>query len=213
MHLDSQDLIEIRIWIKGWKSLSESSRSGEEQRERVIGNQGSLTREEGRSVALVRRRIATGEGGVAGGQELTPETERGSGQRGNRAWPRAQAGKRFFKNRLWAHRTVYSACPVHTGQRTVAVRWTTEHRTGEGVLARARPVHRTVHSAVFGAHRTVRWPQTEGSFENFEFFYLVFNQTKSQLIITQTNTCWDRYWHPHIFSHNFQIFCHRLDSF
>jgi hypothetical protein len=28
----------------------------------------------------------------------------------------------FFKNRVWAHRTVYSACPVHTGQRTVAVR-------------------------------------------------------------------------------------------
>jgi hypothetical protein len=31
-------------------------------------------------------------------------------------------GERFFKNRIWAHRTVYSACPVHTGQRTVAVR-------------------------------------------------------------------------------------------
>jgi hypothetical protein len=36
-------------------------------------------------------------------------------------------------------------CPVHTGQ-----------RTGEGDLARAWPVHRTVHSAVSGAHRTVR---------------------------------------------------------
>jgi hypothetical protein len=23
----------------------------------------------------------------------------------------------FFKNRLWAHQTIYSACPVHTGQR------------------------------------------------------------------------------------------------
>jgi hypothetical protein len=56
-----------------------------------------------------------------------------------------EQGKRFFKNELWAHRTVYSACPVHTGQ-----------RTGEGVLARARPVHRTVHSAVSGAHRTVQ---------------------------------------------------------
>jgi hypothetical protein len=28
----------------------------------------------------------------------------------------------FFKNAIWAHRTVYNACPVHTGQRTVAVR-------------------------------------------------------------------------------------------
>jgi hypothetical protein len=27
-------------------------------------------------------------------------------------------GERIFKNRVWAHRTVYSACPVHTGQRT-----------------------------------------------------------------------------------------------
>ena len=33
-----------------------------------------------------------------------------------------EQGKRFFKNELWAHRTFYSACPVHTGQRTVAVR-------------------------------------------------------------------------------------------
>ena len=31
-------------------------------------------------------------------------------------------GERFFKNRIWAHQTVYNACPVHTGQSTVAVR-------------------------------------------------------------------------------------------
>jgi hypothetical protein len=45
-----------------------------------------------------------------------------------RKWlARAQAREGFFfkKNRLWAHGTVYSACPVHTGQRTVAVWWTT----------------------------------------------------------------------------------------
>jgi hypothetical protein len=47
-------------------------------------------------------------------------------------------------------------------------------------------------------------PRQRENFEIFKFFYLVFNQTKSQLIITQNNTCWDRYWHPHIFSHNFQ---------
>jgi hypothetical protein len=29
---------------------------------------------------------------------------------------------KIFKNRIWAHRTVYSVSPVHTGQRTVAVR-------------------------------------------------------------------------------------------
>jgi hypothetical protein len=66
-------------------------------------------------------------------------------------------GGRFLKNSLWAHRTAYSACSVHTGQ-----------RTGKGVL-RARPVHWTVHSAVSGAHRTVRWVQTEGILNFFKF--------------------------------------------
>jgi hypothetical protein len=51
----------------------------------------------------------------------------------------------FFKNASWAHRTVYSACLVHTGQ-----------RTAERGSARAQPVHQTVHSAMSGAHRTVR---------------------------------------------------------
>jgi hypothetical protein len=37
--------------------------------------------------------------------------------------PLARLGlEAFFKNAIWAHRIVYSACPVHTGQRTVAVR-------------------------------------------------------------------------------------------
>jgi hypothetical protein len=30
--------------------------------------------------------------------------------------------RKIFKNQLWAHRTVYNAYPVHTGQRTVAAR-------------------------------------------------------------------------------------------
>jgi hypothetical protein len=42
----------------------------------VIGNHGSLTREEGRIVARVRRRITASEGGVSGAQEVSPETER-----------------------------------------------------------------------------------------------------------------------------------------
>jgi hypothetical protein len=92
--------------------LSESS-SLVKNRERVIGNQGSLTREEGRTEALVRWRISAGEGGVAEAQGVSPETERGSGQRGNRAWPRARVGKRFLK-------TDYG----RTGQSTVPVRCT-----------------------------------------------------------------------------------------
>jgi hypothetical protein len=79
--------------------------------------------------------------------------ERGS----DRQRPRAEAGAEkmclasgsgregFFKNRVWAHRTVYSACPVHT-----------EQRTGEGNFSARLPVHQTLHSAVSGAHRTVR---------------------------------------------------------
>jgi hypothetical protein len=44
-----------------------------------------------------------------------------------------------------AHRTTHNSCPVN--HRT---------RTAERGSARARPVHRTVHSAVSSAHRTVR---------------------------------------------------------
>jgi hypothetical protein len=73
MHLDSQDLMEVGFWIKRWVRAPVWWRT---EREWVIGNQGSLTREEGRIVAWVRRRIAAGEGGVAGAQEVSPETER-----------------------------------------------------------------------------------------------------------------------------------------
>jgi hypothetical protein len=129
------------------------------------------------------------EGQRRGGQ-IAREKRGQQRKREDIAWPRARAGKKFFKNRLWVHRTIYSVYPVHTGQHTR--KWD---------LCARLPVHRTLHSSVSGAHQTVRWAQTEG---NFQIFYLVLNQTKSQLIITQNNTCWDRYWYPHIFSHNFQ---------
>jgi hypothetical protein len=105
-------------------------RSSSERSEELSRGRSSEDRRRGAAVA--------GGGGITRDREELREAERG-----NEAWPRV--GEEFFKNRLWAHRTVYSACPVHTGQ-----------RTGEGDLARARPVHRTVHSAVFDAHRTVR---------------------------------------------------------
>jgi hypothetical protein len=130
--LDSQNFEWIWFEFKGWKEM-EWELHLDENREREIGNQGRLTREEGRSGALGRRRIAADEGGrrreqIGRGAEKTEQRRRKS------AWPRARAGGRFFKNELWAHRTVYSACPVHTGQRTVAVRWTTGQRTGKGVM-------------------------------------------------------------------------------
>jgi hypothetical protein len=43
-----------------------------------------------------------------------------------------------------AHRTAHSSCPVN--------HWTESHRVGS---ARSQPVHRTLHNAVSGAHRTV----------------------------------------------------------
>jgi hypothetical protein len=55
------------------------------------------------------------------GEKGSPATESEAENRRNEARPRAREGKEFFKKRVWAHRTVYSACPVHTGQRTVAV--------------------------------------------------------------------------------------------
>jgi hypothetical protein len=75
-------------------------------------------------------------------------------------------------------------------------------RTGQSTV----PVRCTPDSAQCSVRCTPDCPviPDRGNFDIFQIFYLVFNQTKSQLIITQKNTCWDRYWHPHIFSHNFQ---------
>jgi hypothetical protein len=92
-----------------------------------------------------------------------------------------------------AHRTAHSSCPVN-------------HRTAHsrrGICTRAAGAP---NSAQCSVRCTPSCPVNpgRGNFEIFQIFYLNFNQTKSQLIITQKNTCWDRYWLPHIFSHNFQ---------
>jgi hypothetical protein len=91
-----------------------------------------------------------------------------------------------------AHRTAHSSCPMN--------HWTAHRKMGSAHAAAgasdiAQCSVRCIPDCPVSLDR--------GKFEIFEIFYLVFNQTKSQLIITQNNTCWDRYWHPHIFSHNF----------
>jgi hypothetical protein len=61
---------------------------------------------------------------VAGGGGITRETpESRQTERGAEKECLASSSGvgSIFKNRLWAHRTVYSACLVHIGQRTVAV--------------------------------------------------------------------------------------------
>jgi hypothetical protein len=52
---------------------------------------------------------------------IARDREEGGAGRESVPLARLRAGG-LFKNAIWAHRTVYSACPVHTGQRTVAVR-------------------------------------------------------------------------------------------
>jgi hypothetical protein len=59
-----------------------------------------------------------------------------------------------------AHRTAHSSCPVNHR---------TEHRKKGFFFCARLPVHRTLHSAVSGAHRTVRWAQTEEILEKLNF--------------------------------------------
>jgi hypothetical protein len=81
---------------------------------------------------------------VAGEGVIARDRERGREQSRETAWPRAREGKEFLK-------TEYG----RTGQSTVPVRCTPDSAQEKEELARARPVHRTVHSVVSGAHRTV----------------------------------------------------------
>jgi hypothetical protein len=85
----------------------------------------------------------------------SPDAESWAAGRRNRASGSARAGGRFLKREMgtpdslqWlsgAHRTAHSSCPVN-------------HRTAhrKKTFSARLPVHRTLHSAVSGAHRTVR---------------------------------------------------------
>jgi hypothetical protein len=127
----------------------------ENKRKRDRGRGERSTTHRARVAGIGRRRIAAGEGGHRRRGKSARDRERM--QQGRINEPGLGSGREeFFKNRVWAHQTVYSACPVHTGQRTVAVRCTTGQRTEKGVFSARLPVHRTLHSAVSGAHRTVR---------------------------------------------------------
>jgi hypothetical protein len=65
---------------------------------------------------------AAGEKWSPAGKEITKNREAGGWLGKERGlWP-GSGWRPIFKNARWAHRTVYSGCPVHTGQRTVAVR-------------------------------------------------------------------------------------------
>jgi hypothetical protein len=46
-------------------------------------------------------------------EEIARDRERGAENREVKCQASGARGKRFFKNRIWAHRTVYSSCPVN----------------------------------------------------------------------------------------------------
>jgi hypothetical protein len=109
-------------WKKALKGMEEYSLPSEIKREREGKREQMILTGEGSTSIGGRRRIAVGEGRSPVREEIARDRE----QRQRTAKRNCQAsgarGERFFKNRIWAHRTVYNACPVHTGQRTVAVR-------------------------------------------------------------------------------------------
>jgi hypothetical protein len=122
MHRDSQISQEFEKRCKGGETSNSLTRENGERGRKV---QGQLTRER--------------EGEAKHGEDWSPKdswsspaarwshqrarrSQRTEGRGRNERVARARARDGFFKNELWAHRIAYSACPVHTGQRTVAVR-------------------------------------------------------------------------------------------
>jgi hypothetical protein len=88
----------------------------------------------------------------------------------------------------------------HTGQSTVPVRCTPHSAAQEQICARPVGAPDIAQCSVRCTPNCSMSPDRG----NFEIFLEILNQTKSQLISTQKNACWDRYWYPHIFSHIFQ---------
>jgi hypothetical protein len=107
---------------KRWKEVFCSKRNREERE----GARASHLRGEGERHEFAEARkktVAAGGGGSPAGERESPGTERKRALAGRRLslWL-GRAGGLFLKNAIWAHRTIYSACLVHTGQHTVAVR-------------------------------------------------------------------------------------------
>jgi hypothetical protein len=97
------------------------------------------------SQAQDRRRFAAGEGRspAKGGKSPETESRRGQGRKLSQASGSGREG--FLK-------TEYG----RTGQSTVPVRCTPDNAQEKRSSSARQPVHRTLHSAVSGAHRTIR---------------------------------------------------------
>jgi hypothetical protein len=110
---------------RNWKNLQ---RGGSLPRDREKERQGKqICSPRGKKKRAQSHRSTAGDGGR---RWRSPAGGGGNRQRessgrwlGNKTEVSGSVGlEAVFKNARWAHRTVYSACPVHTGQRTVAVR-------------------------------------------------------------------------------------------
>jgi hypothetical protein len=103
---------------KRWEDELTAQRNREgEEKEAVL-----LTRE-GDEEAKQEQKTSTELSGDHRRREAkSPERTREMIVGGGNAYSSGSGRRNFFKNASWAHRTAYSACPVHTGQRTVAVR-------------------------------------------------------------------------------------------
>jgi hypothetical protein len=162
MHLDSQIWQRLKNLHKGvvrGKVCTERQREkGKQQRGEELTE---MEEEGGHREELGRQRTAAGEEDRRRGGE-SPHTQRERNQRTEKRRESLGLGlglgqKAFLKTHHG-----------RTGQSTVPV-WCTPDSAQEKVDLRARPVHRTVHRAVSGAHRTVRWAQTEGILKFFNF--------------------------------------------
>jgi hypothetical protein len=121
--LDSQDFTGFEVMHKGWKREAQVPQTENCEGVETGEEEGSLlTERERTSPGLHGRRSTVVAGGSPVGERETPETETESGEGRTESPWLGRAGGLFFKNAIWAHRTVYNACPVHTGQRTIAVR-------------------------------------------------------------------------------------------
>jgi hypothetical protein len=107
----------LEEFAKGWFTAKR-------QREREAGETDLLTeggrRREPKVTGAPPEMVAAGGDRRRGGNRQRESSGRWLG---NKTEVSGSVGlEAVFKNARWAHRTVYSACPVHTGHRTVAVR-------------------------------------------------------------------------------------------
>jgi hypothetical protein len=121
LQLDSQEFEDLQ------KVVLTASLTEKRERERERGQGGLLTEGEQKGSAG-RRRWTPPEREAAGEQRrrralgIAKNREHWRRLGNNELLARLGLEAGFFKNARWAHRTVYSSCPVHTGQRTVTVR-------------------------------------------------------------------------------------------